>query len=339
MSGPRPLRSTGGRAAIALTVAGALLLASCGSEDLGGKTVKDGLGCTVTEVDRNEEAPTVEKVDEVGEEVETTDVTKAGKDACTPTASQYLTVDLVGATAADGEVFTSTWEDGEPLTVKLGAGQLLPGLETGLAEAKVGSRREIVIPAALAYGEEGNEAQGIGPNEDLVFVVDIVAATDAPEFCNQAVVPEGTREGKPALIEMPKEAPTEVTTKVLEEGDGPEATQSSYLTVDYVGISCATGQQFDSSWDREDPITIAMADAEPTETAFSVIPGWTEGLEGQKQGSVVQIDIPSEKGYGAAGSAPAIGPNDPLVFVVEILEVSDEAPPAPETTTTAAAGG
>jgi peptidylprolyl isomerase len=117
---------------------------------------------------------------------------------------------------------------------------------------------------------------------------------------------------------------------VLAEVDGPEATSESYLTVEYLGISCGTGQQFDSSWDRDEPITIAMADAEETETAFSVIDGWTEGLSGQAQGSLVQIDIPFAKAYGAAGREPSIGPSDPLTFVVQIVEVADEAPPAPE---------
>ena len=82
---------------------------------------------------------------------------------------------------------------------------------------------------------------------------------------------------------------------------------------------------------------VAMADAEPTATALSVIPGWTTGLEGQRQGSTVQIDIPFQEAYGAAGRPPAIGPSDPLVFVVEIIEVSAEAPPEPEAETTTTA--
>jgi hypothetical protein len=65
-----------------------------------------------------------------------------------------------------------------------------------------------------------------------------------------------------------------------------------------------------------------------------VIPGWTEGLVDQNQGSTVQIDIPSDDAYGAAGQPPAIGPNDPLTFIVQIVKVSDEPPPAPTTTTT-----
>ena len=314
-----------------------LLLAACGSsEDLGGKVAKDGLGCSVTEVDRSTEAPTVPKDVKVDKATSTVTETQADEDACTADNEKYLTLDAVGATV-DGKEFTNTFGTDRPLTVRLGQNQLIAGLETGLTGLKVGERRQITIPAAEAYGKDGNEAQGIGADQDLVFVVDLVSITSSPTHCNEATnIPEGTREGKPTEVKMPVEAPVdEVTTTVLKEGDGPEATKKSYVTVEYAGFSCATGQQFDSSWDRDEPITVALADAEPTETAFSVIPGWSEGLVGQKQGSLVQIEIPFEDGYGAAGQPPSIGPSDPLVFVVEIVKVADEAPPAPTTTTVA----
>ena len=112
---------------------------------------------------------------------------------------------------------------------------------------------------------------------------------------------------------------------MLREGDGPEVTDVSYVTVDYVGVSCTTGEQFDSSWDNGAPITIAVGNAEPTSTAFTVIPGWSEGLIGQKQGSLINVDIPPDLAYGPGGRAP-IPPNDPLTFVIDILEVSDTPP-------------
>ena len=326
-------RRTIGLGALAFT----LLLGACGSsDDLGGKVVKDGQGCTVSDVDRRtDDVPEPEAGVKVEKATSTTTVDKPDEDACEAGTDQYLTVDLVGATADDGKVFTNTFEDGQPLTVRLGQGQLIAGLETGMAGMKVGERREIVIPAAEAYGKDGSPAQGIGPDEDLVFVVDLVAVGDSPSYCNPVTaVPEGTRDGKPTEVKMPAEAPEEVTTTVLVPADGPKATKKSYLTVEYAGFSCATGQQFDSSWDADAPITIAMSDATPTEEAFPVIPGWTEGLVDQNQGSTVQIDIPSDDAYGAAGRPPSIGPNDPLTFIVQIVKVSDEPPPAATTTTT-----
>ncbi len=141
-------------------------------------------------------------------------------------------------------------------------------------------------------------------------------------------IPAGA-EDKPTEVDAPSE-PTlgEVKVTVLEEGDGPEITDTSYVTVDYLGISCSTGEQFDSSWDRGQPISIAMPGAAPTATAFSVIDGWNQGLLGQRQGDLVQIDIPSDLAYGEMGSPPAIAPNDPLTFVVRVVEVSDSPPAA-----------
>jgi FKBP-type peptidyl-prolyl cis-trans isomerase len=342
MFGTSSFRPTSGpRRLLPAVVAFALVLSACGSEDdLGGEVVDDGLGCQLSEVDRRDDAPVVEAGLKVEESTTFEDLDKPDDEACLVDGQRYLTLDLVGATADDATVFSDTFAEAKPITARLGQGQLLAGLETGLAGMGVGARRQVVIPAAEAYGPDGNEAQGIGPDEDLVFVVDLVALSDTPMFCNDATnIPEGTRDGKPTDIAVPDDPPTEVKTTVLEEGDGPEATSKSYVTVDYVAVSCGTGQQFDSSWDREEPITVALADAEPTATAQPVIPGWTKGLEGQQQGSLVQIDIPYQEAYGAAGRPPAIGPSDPLTFVVRIVEVADEAPPDPTTTTTATDGG
>ncbi len=167
-------------------------------------------------------------------------------------------------------------------------------------------------------------------------MVDLVAVSPAPLYCNAAQAipagPEGS--GKPETVDMPIEAPTgETTTEVLTPGTGDEVTEKSYVTVNYLGVSCASGQQFDSSWDRGESFTAALSGAE--DQSRSVIPGWTAGLVGQKVGSLVQLEIPSEEAYGAQGQGP-IAPNDPLVFVIQIISASDEAPV--ETTTTVPGG-
>jgi peptidylprolyl isomerase len=142
----------------------------------------------------------------------------------------------------------------------------------------------------------------------------------------QPIVP-GIVEGKPTEVDLPDAPLAEgVEVTVLSEGDGSEVTDASYVTVHYLGISCSTGASFDSSWDRGQPITAALGTAAPTATAFSVIPGWTEGLVGQVEGSLVQVDIAPSLGYGPSGSGGVIAPNETLTFVIEILEVSDTAP-------------
>lgn len=169
----------------------------------------------------------------------------------------------------------------------------------------------VAIGISFVGGGSSDEPEAAAPKAECAPLGDIPAGGD----------------GKPTTVDLPTAKTTgEVETTVLEPGDGPEVTDASYVTVDYLGIACSTGKQFDSSWDRGEPITIAMPSAEPTATAFSVIPGWNQGLLGQQQGARVQLDIPSELAYGAQGSPPDIAANDPLTFVVEILEVSDTAP-------------
>lgn len=315
----------------ALVLTGALLLAGCGDDEISGELVTDGIGCQPDRVERRDTAPTVEAIgDDAPEGVDVVDLEEG--DGCIVDFQSFLGLDVVGTTA-DGTVFTDTYSpDGPPLVATLGTATLLPGLEEGLLDMEVGGQRQITIPPALAYGEEGDPTLGIGPDETLRFVVDVVSVTSRPVFCSASlVIPEGERDGKPTEVDMPVERPTELSTEVLEPGDGAEATPSSYVTVDYLGVACSNGQQFDSSWDREEEgFTIAMDDAEPTPAAGSVIPGWTEGLVGAVEGSLVRLEIPPALAYGSQGSPPAIGPDDPLVFLVRIIEVSDEPPAEPE---------
>lgn len=84
-----------------------------------------------------------------------------------------VTVHYIGKTA-DGNVFDQSWERGQPFTVALGQGQVIPGWDQGLVGAKVGERRRLEIGADNAYGEQGSPP-AIPPNAPLAFEVDIVA--------------------------------------------------------------------------------------------------------------------------------------------------------------------
>jgi peptidylprolyl isomerase len=90
------------------------------------------------------------------------------------TAGQKVTVHYVGVSFLTGEQFDASWDRGQPFEFKLGKGQVIPGWDQGVAGMKVGGRRRLTIPSALAYGARG--AGGvIKPHEPLVFVVDLLA--------------------------------------------------------------------------------------------------------------------------------------------------------------------
>jgi len=88
-------------------------------------------------------------------------------------AGQPVTVNYVGALFHGGKVFDASWKRNEPFTFTLGQGAVIKGWDQGVAGMRVGGRRELVIPAALAYGSKGAGAS-IPPNAPLVFVVDLL---------------------------------------------------------------------------------------------------------------------------------------------------------------------
>jgi peptidylprolyl isomerase len=90
------------------------------------------------------------------------------------TAGKKVTVHYGGVSFVTGEQFDASWDRGQPFEFKLGKGQVIPGWDQGVAGMKVGGRRRLTIPSAMAYGARG--AGGvIKPHEPLVFVVDLLA--------------------------------------------------------------------------------------------------------------------------------------------------------------------
>jgi peptidylprolyl isomerase len=87
-------------------------------------------------------------------------------------SGETVSVNYVGVLYKGGKEFDASWKRNQPLTFPLGQGQVIPGWDQGVPGMKVGGRRELIIPAALAYGAQGS--QGIPPNSPLVFVVDLL---------------------------------------------------------------------------------------------------------------------------------------------------------------------
>src|SRR5947209_2133254 len=97
-------------------------------------------------------------------------------------------------------------------------------------------------------------------------------------------------------------------------GDGAEATPGRVVEVHYVGVSWKTGQQFDASWDRGSTFKFGLGKGD-------VIAGWDQGVAGMKVGGRRRITIPPMLAYGKRGAGRAIGPDETLVFVVDLIGV------------------
>jgi peptidylprolyl isomerase len=99
---------------------------------------------------------------------------------------QELTVNYVGVVYGSGRVFETSWKTHQPLTFTLGRGQVIAGWDQGLEGMKVGGRRELIVPAALAYRANG-KGHGVPANAPLVFVVDLLSAVAGPPEPTQPV--------------------------------------------------------------------------------------------------------------------------------------------------------
>lgn len=212
----------------------------------------------------------------------------------------------------------------------------LPELYEALDEMKVGGILAYSSPTtAGSSGEEDDQSTAV----EVYQIVDEVPSEiegdmkDSPE--GLPAVTEND-EDVPQIAEPTGEAPSEVVSDYLIEGDGEEVQEGDTVIADYVGARWEDGEVFDSSYDRGAPTVFPLD---------GVIEGWSEGLVGERVGSRVIISVPADKAYGTQEEIEASGGGDApagaLVFVVDILdtaETPESAQPAPQDTASPAAG-
>lgn len=118
---------------------------------------------------------------------------------------------------------------------------------------------------------------------------------------------------EPTISKDTAAAPSSLKTQDLVVGTGATAVASDTVVVQYVGADYTTGADFDSSWSRGMPSTFPLS---------GVVPGFAQGIVGMKVGGRREIVIPPALGYGPNGQPPAIGPNETLVFVVDLKSIA-----------------
>ena len=119
---------------------------------------------------------------------------------------------------------------------------------------------------------------------------------------------------KPEIDFPTAPAPTDLTIRDLVVGEGAEAVPGARVTVHYLGVEFDSGEQFDASWDRGEPLRFQLG-------VGQVIGGWDQGFAGMKVGGQRTLVIPAALGYGARGAGGVIPPNATLKFDVELLKV------------------
>ena len=119
---------------------------------------------------------------------------------------------------------------------------------------------------------------------------------------------------KPSVTVPSRPAPTTLQIRDITVGDGPMASPGHVVTIQYVGVSYSTGREFASSWDRAEPLRFPLGQGQ-------VIPGWERGVNGMKVGGRRELIVPPDLAYGEAGAPPEIGPNETLIFVIDLVDV------------------
>lgn len=186
-----------------------------------------------------------------------------------------------------GQEFASASAEA-PISFRLGIGQVIPGIDQGVAGMRVGGRRRVVIPPDLGFGVQGTNL--VTGNSTLLIELSLVAGAAVP---------------------------FEVTD--LAVGEGEEAVNGSSLSMAYQGwvYDLIAGDQKGDSFDS----TTADAPFEFTLGVGKVITGWDLGIVGMRVGGRRRIVIPHELAYGVQGRPPRIPAYATLLFEVELLGI------------------
>ncbi|KQX89838.1 MULTISPECIES: FKBP-type peptidyl-prolyl cis-trans isomerase [Streptomyces] len=229
-----------------------------------------------------------------------------------------IQVNYLGQAWDSTKPFDNSFDRKQPFDLTLGAGMVIQGWDKGLVGQKVGSRVELVIPPDLGYGEQG---QGdIKPNATLVFVVDVVKATQVPKSAEGSEVAQdnidlpkvGTNtDGKAPKVTFPKgDPPKKLVSSYVLESDGAVIKETDSVVVNYEAFLWKGGKKFDSTYDTGKTATFPLAQI--------TVKGLKNGLVGKKVGSRVLLVIPPDQAFGdkAQQTIPA---NSTLVWSVDIL--------------------
>lgn len=207
----------------------------------------------------------------------------------------------VGVLSADGSRFDGNF-DGEPFAVTLGQGAVIQGWDEGLLGMKVGGRRQLDIPADLAYGEAGS-GDAIPPNSAISFVVDMLAVVPAIDPADE---PEITSLENPEML-------SDLVIEDLVDGDGAEAEAGSTVVVQIIAFRSDTGEKLVSTWSDPSPVTFTLV-------ADGALPGIVEGVPGMKVGGRRILNIPYADAFGDAGNTElGLPEKTDLVLVVDLF--------------------
>ncbi|GAA4498076.1 hypothetical protein GCM10023172_14250 [Hymenobacter ginsengisoli] len=234
--------------------------------------------------------------------------TNAG--AATPKPSDVVSV-LYTGTLLNGTAFYSTTQnDSMPASFQLQGGQVIPGFAEGVSLMHKGDKAVFLVPSGLAFGQGGSPPT-VPANTVVRFDVQLVDIN--PSF---AVPDDNLLKRyltKNSITTAQKQASGLYFIPTLRNPSGAQAVSGTTVSVLYTG-KLLNGSVFDATSQRgNQPFTFIVGSG-------GTIPGFNEGVSLMRKGEKATILIPSGLAYGAQGNS-SIGPNTPLVFDIEVVDV------------------
>jgi peptidylprolyl isomerase len=303
--------------AAVLVLVGTPALVGCGSDDDGDGGVPDG----VTVTGDLGEKPEVEVDDlDVSKTASSTLVEGDGPEVAEGDA---VLVDLTVVNGSNGKDAVSTFDTGKPQLVVVDDQKFLPELVPTVVGEKEGSRILVTATVKDAIGAQGASQIGLGKDDDVVFVVDLVAVqrdlgpATGKQPAGLPTVVTGDDGAVTGLDFSGATEPGQLRVVTLNQGDGPAIEKGSTIIADY----------YAQVWGRRKPFDNTFP-ADPTSFQIGVgglIEAWDLALPRVKAGSRVMLVVPPDVGYGAKGSPPDIPGGATLVFVIDVLGVAPAA--------------
>jgi peptidylprolyl isomerase len=247
------------------------------------------------------EVPEVDIPAEIPTELQITNLIEGSGPAAAE--GDLVVVDYVGVRSATGEMFDNSYQRGQPLDLVLGRGMVITGWELGLVGVQVGTRRQLDIPADLAYGDNPPGGSVIQAGDALTFLVDVRAVVGASD-------PES------APVDLASRAVLggdDITIDDVVVGDGGEITEGRTALVNVLLVRGNDYEVIYNNWEfgYPDPIVV-----DPNQTLGALV----EGLLGMRVGGTRIVVVPAALGFGEQGNDQiGLPPGADLIMILELV--------------------
>lgn len=283
-------------------LAAVLLLSACGDAESSSDTAAadtTAAGSTVTVPGLVK--PTVSLPAELPTELQITDLSDgSGPEAA---VGDTVLVHYVGVRSADGVEFDNSYDRGEPFDVVIGEGRVIEGWDTGLVGVRAGMRRQLDIPAAMAYGDQG-AGDVIRPGDAISFVLDVVA-----------VLPASNAADEPQVQVDPADNVDNIAITDLVDGTGAAPKEGDQVAIRLVAYRADTGERLDSTWGAPPLVFSWSVDTD-------AYPGLVAAAEDMKVGGRRLVQIPFMLMFdGQGNSRLGLPASIDLTVVVDLVAV------------------